>query len=114
VLVGITRSRRQLKLTVGGAAVRNTVWADSMGNGGAVIPKERRHVLLRQPQTANLIAVTPGTASDQGVGQHPRVIIRPLSKAQLVLRLSRPRHKCLARCSRPRRLEGSAVEAEAM
>jgi hypothetical protein len=47
--------------------VRNTVWADPVGNGGAVIPKERRHFLLRQPQTSSLVAVTPRAASDQGV-----------------------------------------------
>jgi hypothetical protein len=64
--------------------VRNTVWADPVGNGGAVIPKERRHVLLRQPQTFSLVAVTPGTAGDQGVGQHPKVIHRSLDKAELL------------------------------
>ena len=52
--------------------VLDTVQADSVGNGGAVIPKKRRHVFLRQPPISNLITVTPGTASDQGVGQHPQ------------------------------------------
>jgi hypothetical protein len=40
-------------------------------DGGAVIPKECRHVLLRQPPTAHLVAVTPRTTRDQGVGQSP-------------------------------------------
>ena len=67
------RNGRQLRLTVGGAArPDSTVRADPVGNGGAVISKERRHFLLRQLQTCSLVAVTPRTASDQGVWQRPQ------------------------------------------
>jgi hypothetical protein len=52
--------------------ILHTVRADSVGNGRAVIPKKRRHVLLRQPLTSNVVAATPGAASDQGVGQRPQ------------------------------------------
>jgi hypothetical protein len=54
--------------------ILHTVRADSVGNGRAVIPKKRRHVLLRQPLTSNAVAATPGAASDQGVGQRPQGI----------------------------------------
>ena len=52
--------------------VRDTVRTDPVSSGGAVISEERRHFLLRQPQTSSLVAVTPRAASDQGVGQRPQ------------------------------------------
>ena|SRR5436190_384844 len=43
--------------------------ANPMSDRRTIVSEKRGHVLFSQPPTSNLVAVTPGTTSYQGVGQ---------------------------------------------